>query len=210
MAVAKTPRAKALVLKAVVLAMAATPSLAQPEALSLTEIEAAIKWGIDGEPGPYLIHHAQGPQGINRVVVGAVYTPFVRVALAARALFEQGKTLTAAEVPNGLVLPEAWVAVRWYIDHCPLATTWPVVEAVQPNVLLAGRRGPSGLQPTRTADRDVLIRLGGHPFPDISHVVTYPLDVVRQDLDLIVSNRGGEPLCFERGRIIGAVSRAWR
>lgn len=210
MAVATTSQRKAFVVKALVLAVAATPGLAQPRVLSPGEIEEAIEWGMDGEPGPYLIHHAQGPQGTNRVVVGAVYTPFVRVALAARALFEQGKTLTALEVPSGLVALEAWVAVRWYVGHCPLATTWPDVEVVQHNARLGGRRGSGGLRPLRIVNRNVLSQLGGHPFPDISHVVTYPMDVVREDVDLIVFNRGGEPLCFERGRIGGADSRTWR
>ena len=163
MAVPTFQHSKATVVIVLALAIAATPGLAQPQALSAADIEAAIKWGVDGEPGPYLIHHAQG-QGPNRVVVGAVYTPLVRVALAAKALYEQGKTLTAAEVPAGLILPEAWRGIRWYVGNCPLMAIWPDVKVVQHNAMLGGRRGPNGLRPIRTANRDVLSQLGAIHF----------------------------------------------
>ena len=135
--------AKAFFPLAVLLATVTTSTLSQGRApaLSTREIESALRWARDGEPSPYLVHHAQGPDGSNRIVVGAVYTPSIRVALAARLYLNQGKELTAAEVPSSLVLPEAWVAVRWYTEHCQLAATWPNVEIVPRNAFPGGLRG---------------------------------------------------------------------
>jgi hypothetical protein len=76
----------------------------QTAALDPAAIQAAIDFGISKEPQPYLLRHAQG-EGTNDVVVAAVYTPFLRVASAARAVWDDGNGLMPEEVPAWLTAP---------------------------------------------------------------------------------------------------------
>ena len=66
--------------------------------LTSTEIDEAIAWGMrdaPNDPAPYLLHHLRAaPERVNPVVVGAVYTPFLRVALAAKAARTDGRPFT--------------------------------------------------------------------------------------------------------------------
>ena len=70
---------------AILICMTGVLAREQPQSLTTEQIEAAIEWGVSGEAAPYLLHHAQTPGTTNDVVVGVVYTPFVRVALASKA-----------------------------------------------------------------------------------------------------------------------------
>ena len=66
-------------------ALLATPVRAgSTGTLTSKQIDEAIEWGMNGDPAPYLLHHAGPPGRVNPVIVGAVYTPFLRVALAVR------------------------------------------------------------------------------------------------------------------------------
>ncbi len=61
----------------------ATHLVAQPSpTLTPKDINEAIQWGLTGDPSPYLLHHEDGQpgSGVNSVIVGATYTPFLRVA----------------------------------------------------------------------------------------------------------------------------------
>jgi len=80
-------------------------TVAQSDSLTPAEIEAAIKWGASGNAAPYLLHHAAQPGTTRDVVVGAVYTPFVRVALVAKAASDGGQHLTTEDVPSPLAEP---------------------------------------------------------------------------------------------------------
>lgn len=193
--------------------VAATPTvMAQPTALDGILIQQAIDWGRSDSPQPYRIFHAPG-EGRNPHVVGLVYTPFLRVALAARAAHETGQDLDAASLPAWLVAPVVHIAVRWYTD-CELNedVIGPAVEVVTPDAMLGGIRGPGGTPPTSVLDREVLTQFHQElPFKDITHVVTYPIDLLTKDVDLIVFNRGNpDRLCFERGRILRTSTSTWR
>jgi hypothetical protein len=71
--------------------------------LTLGDVEAAIVWGETGGPAP-LLHYYLGPE--NATVVGAVYTPYVCVALAAVAL--PGDPVVGVPRPRPLEAP-LWV-----------------------------------------------------------------------------------------------------
>src|SRR5215475_3061070 len=82
--------------------------------LTSKEIDEAIEWGMNGDPAPYPLHHAGPPGKVNPVIVGAVYTPFLRVALAANVARRAGRTFTQTDVSQSLIEPVAYVAFRWY------------------------------------------------------------------------------------------------
>jgi len=69
----------------------AIPLLAQPVGTPTPEdIEAAITWGTEGRPTAYLLHHRSlDPARANPWVVGAVYTPFLRVESCRWELWER-------------------------------------------------------------------------------------------------------------------------
>lgn len=145
--------------------------------------------------------------------MGLVYTPFLRVALVARAAQEAGHEFDAASVPAWLVAPVVHIAVRWYTD-CELAgdAIGPAVEVVRPDAMLRGAEGPGGITPSSVASPEILAHFRQDlPFADITHVVAYPIDLLMQDADLIAFNRGSEDrFCFERGRILRTSTRSWR
>lgn len=191
----------------------ATPGVeAQPTALDSVLIQQAIDWGRSEEPAPYRIFHAPG-EGRNPHVVGLVYTPFLRVALAARAAQEAGHALDASSLPAWLVAPMVHIAVRWYTD-CELTgdAIGPAVEVVSSDAKLSLVRGPGGIPPTSVLAPQVLAQFRQDlPFTDITHVVAYPIDLLRQDVDLMVFNRGNpDRLCVERGRILRTSTATWR
>jgi hypothetical protein len=78
----------------------------QERTLTSSDIDEAIRWGEDGNPSPYLLHHAQTEGTTNDGVVGVVYTPFMRVALLAKAVHDHGGQLTPEDIP-----PSVWS--RW-------------------------------------------------------------------------------------------------
>jgi hypothetical protein len=189
------------------------PVRAQPIALDARAIEQAIEWGRSEDPEPYRIFHAPG-EGRNRNVVGLVYTPYLRVALAARAADEAGLRLDPASLPAWLVAPVVHIAVRWYAP-CELGgvDSRPAVRATTPDAMLSGvALGRGGTPPINELESAILTQFGGPPpFDDITHVVTYPLDLLRQDVDLLVFNRDNpDQLCVERGRFLRSSTETWR
>ena len=72
------------------------------------------------------------------------------------------------------------IAVRWYVP-CEVggADSRPAVKATTPDGMVSVvALGTGGTQPTDVLDSAILIQLGGPlPFDDITHVVTYPLDL---------------------------------
>src|SRR5579871_1092548 len=70
--------------------------------LTPRDINEAIEWGLNGDPVPYLLHHLGEPGRVNPVIVGAVYTPFLRVALAAKAASQAGRSFAERDVSQVL------------------------------------------------------------------------------------------------------------
>jgi hypothetical protein len=132
-------------------ALSATALSAQPVGkLTHEDIDAAIKWGTQGSPAPYLLHHRRSdPAKANPVVVGAVYTPFLRVALAARAAHQRGHSFAVSDVPSSLIEPVAYVAVRWYCcvdrDHGDDLASWHPLVPFDYKIAVPGDRFPRPL-----------------------------------------------------------------
>ena len=175
-------------------------------------IQQAIDWGRSENPQPYRVFHVPG-EGRNRHVVALVYTPSLRVALAARAAMRQAW--------NSLWHRQCGLLLRSCTSPCggmcrvrlAGADSRPAVKATTPDGMVSVvALGTGGTQPTDVLDSAILIQLGGPlPFDDITHVVTYPLDLLRQDVDLVVFNRDNpSQLCVERGRILRSDTQRWR
>ena len=74
------------VVLACVLVAICSAAEAQPSTLTgEKDIAEAIEWGISGDPQPYPLRFIERPGRVNPLVIGRIYTPFVRVALAAQA-----------------------------------------------------------------------------------------------------------------------------
>ena len=72
-----------------------------------TLIQEAIAWGENAKPEPYLLY----PEHRQHAWI-AVYTPFVRVALAAHTAKQRGSRISPSELPNWIVERVVHVVVR--------------------------------------------------------------------------------------------------
>ena len=206
--------------------MCATPLLAQPLGnLTPEDIDAAIKWGTQGSPTPYLLHHRRpDPAKVNPVVVGAVYTPFLRVALAAKAAQERGHSFAASDVPSSLIEPVAYVAVRWYCcvdrEHGDDRENWHPLVPFDYKIAVPGRSSsPRQLNLVTplwvSRDLSILSKFGADvPYQDIVLIVAYPMSALKADLDIVIyrefreGNRGRSG--YENGRINAEDLARWR
>ena len=87
--------------------------LTRYQVLSSEEVRDAIVFGETETPHPYFLYHAP-PLGSteNPTIVAALYTPFLRVAFAASAASQQGRSLSVADVPTSWLEPLVYVVVR--------------------------------------------------------------------------------------------------
>ena len=106
--------------------------LAQGRSLDRASVLEALELGRHGNPGPYTLHMTRSGSG----AAGAVYTPFVRIALFSRAAHRQGRTITAADLPEEMTQPVTYVVVQWYClnSNCSLpADTVPIGVRLTPH-----------------------------------------------------------------------------
>lgn len=91
------------------------PRFPQSTVLSGEDIEEAVVRGRNGDVAPYLINHPIGGGSKPRAVI---YTPFVRVALAARArlLTFDGSAIISRGAPQWIASPEVLVVIG---SPCP-------------------------------------------------------------------------------------------
>jgi hypothetical protein len=73
----------------------AAPAHGQKQFLTPELIAEAIVWGRSAQPEPYVLRSAFIR---NETPPGVVYTPYLRVALAARAAADQGREFTVEDV----------------------------------------------------------------------------------------------------------------
>lgn len=99
------------------LALSPVAASAQPT-LTAQEIAEAIEWGRSAQPEPYVL---RSPFTTNKTPPGVVYTPYVRVALAARSADDQGREFGVEDVTAEMTAPLIYFAIG---DHGtdPLAT----------------------------------------------------------------------------------------
>jgi hypothetical protein len=83
----------------------------QKHGLTSEDIAEAIKWGRSGHAEAYVL---KSPFLKNKTAPGVVYTPYLRVALAARAAADSGKQFAAEDVTKEMTAPLLWFALG---DH---------------------------------------------------------------------------------------------
>jgi hypothetical protein len=176
------------------------------DTLSARDIDEAIKWGMDGDPAPYLLHHKGLPGRANPVVVGAVYTPFLRVALAAKAARSAGRDFTSRDVTRSLIEPVIYVAFRWYCcvdpDHGADAESWdptrlPVdYKIAMPGDPMAGSHPRLRLTSPLWVSRDssLVTSFGGAlPYRDVVFVAGYPMSALTDGANFVIYREWPSP-----------------
>jgi hypothetical protein len=224
-----TPRPRSIyggLAAAICTALCAIPLVAQPFGnLTPEDIDAAIKWGTQGSPTAYLLHHRRpDPAKVNPVVVGAVYTPFLRVALAAKAAQQKGHSFAASDIPSSLIEPVAYVAVRWYCcvdrDHGDDLASWHPLVPFDYKIAVPGKDPFTSKLNLVTplwvsGDLSILSNFGAElPFQDVVLIAAYPMSALKADMDIVIYRefREGDhgSRSQEDGRITAEDLTRWR
>ena len=101
------------------------------ESVDSAIIKSALDFGRQDNPVPYKLPMTLNSSGD----AGAVYTPFVRIAMFSKSSRLQGRRLTAADLPNEVTRPIIYIAVHWYCLNfdCSLPeTTVPIGVRLTP------------------------------------------------------------------------------
>jgi hypothetical protein len=151
---------------------------AAPDGLLPTDIDDAIRLGQSGDPQPYVLYHKQRPIGVSRhVIVGTVYTPFIRVALFAKAAQARGHLATREEVDPRLLEPDVVIALRWYVKNevCNPPTP-PQVGLSDGETIVRPWQGAAPKRIAVGAAAGALLRNFGAstPFDDVVTIAVYP------------------------------------
>ena len=185
-------RGRALVV-AVAFAASIPHLIASPVAtLSQKDLADAIHVGNFGEPRPYVLRaRSTDPSRKSQVLLGEIYTPFVRVALAARAARDAGHVLSPDDVDQKLLEALVYIAFRWFGRD----TTHPDSDYALPQVYWIFKRDidwsglprpQQGVDPTwvkRGAEGAALLGSFGAQLPDADYslVTAFPLESLRTD-----------------------------
>jgi hypothetical protein len=224
----------AYALAAAIALLPARPLRAQLTAtLSPDDVRAAIVWGTSGEPAPYPLHHRSAdPAKENPVIVGVVYTPFVRVALAAKQAHDAFRDFSNDDLTPSMIEPLAYVALRWYCcdpDHGQDLDRFHPFSPFDYKVAVAGhdrfsesylRLAGLKLLPPVWVKRATSLRsrLGGSlPYPDIVLVAAYPIADISAGTDFIIYREDLTPGAagfpardIRNGRVTAADLATWR
>jgi hypothetical protein len=168
---------------------------------SLT-IQEALELGRQGDPGPYTLHMNANRTG----VAGAVYTPFVRIAMASKAARLQGRDLTAADLPDWLIAPVVYIALRWYcVDSACNLPTQPIDVTILPD-----QRRP--FPPVWTSrNLDVLTRFGALASADTIAVAAFAVATITPGAMIRTCVWTSSSHCDGRGGVITEADiAAWR
>jgi hypothetical protein len=164
-----------------------TLSAAQPSAvLTPSDMRAAITWGSSGAPSPYVLHNQQRRGEVNGGVLALIYTPFVRVALAAKTAHDNYREFTPDDITEDLVKPVAYIAYRWYCcdgDHGADMEHWHPLSPFDykigvPGDLVATAEKRMFIKPlwVRRDVVELLKQFGTTPlYDDIVLVAAYPM-----------------------------------
>jgi hypothetical protein len=197
--------ASAILVAAVAMQFAASAgSLAQGQGLNNAAIEEALALGRESEPSPYTLHMNLVGTGI----AGAVYTPFVRIAMASHQAHLQGRDLAAADVPDWLTEPVVYIALRWYClgTECALPSQ-PIAVTIGPF------NDPHQAAPLWVSrDVAVLRRFGATPTsPDTVAVASFPVGAIRPNVMVMTCVWTKPDHCDGRGGVISERDVAtWR
>ena len=192
---------RALLICAALIATGTAPLVGQSSStLSPREIDEAIDWGLTGRAAPYLLHGAAETAGkVGSEIDGAIYTPFLRVALAAKAARDAGGTFAQADVSPSLIKPLAYVAFRWYCcdpSHGDDLASFHPLTPFNYRIATPGERWLSRMpwqikSTPQWISRDIslLASFGGQlPYADVVLIAAYPMDgfVASQDFVIYV------------------------
>jgi len=220
-------------LAATIALLPARPVRAQLTAtLSPQDLRAAIAWGNSGEPAPYPLHHrSYDPAKQNSVIVGVVYTPFVRVALAAKQAHSAFRDFSEEDLTPSVVEPLAYVALRWYCcdpDHGQDLEHFHPLSPFDYKVAISGQdrftesylrlNGLKILRPVWVKRATAMARdLGSLPYPDIVLVAAYPIADVSAGTDIVIYRDDVTPgpsgfpaRDIRNGRVTAADLATWR
>lgn len=188
------------------------------ESVQLDEasLREAIAFGETSEPEPYLLYPGPGPD-VDPTM--AVYTPFIRVALAAHVARQRGEHLEVSTLPRWVVERDIHVVIRpadrsaamarlLFPDDPPLAQT-PLTQ-----IGLQRRDSKLPLQsiPPRwtTTDLSYLAALGGRPFPDAVAAAAFDPDFMVTGLDVYAWWRKQNQFFPSLGMVDPDETKHWR
>jgi hypothetical protein len=186
------------IVSAIVLIVAwAHPVLCRAQASSHPEelIQQAIRWGSQGRPAPYQLIWRTGEQEERTTVVGAVYTPFVRVAMW---VHEQQKadraSLSVTDIPSELLDPTLMIALRQEPSCCPPVEPGPPVQVCAVLVPAPSRHmlvcedalAYSNVEPAQvTTNLAALRRFDPETADRTSAILVFPLESIRSGRDVV-------------------------
>lgn len=215
--------------------VAALSAQGRTGALGTSEIQAAIDFGLTSKsaPQPYVMRYA-APEPPNRSTAfgdqvgkgaaAAVYTPFIRIAMAADAARFRGQILTPETVPSALAAAVVHIAVSAAgLGGCSLDQQVPLPTVVfVPNgtsywfpgsgyrdlTLNAQLLPEKVIHPTNVSAGSSKLKEFDAPSPplNVEAVAEFPIDVLRPKLDFLImkwvdSKFEGPDGCLRRGRI---------
>jgi hypothetical protein len=205
--------------------LSATLLAQSPDTLTPRDIDEAIKWGMEGDPTPYLLHYEGSPGKVNPVIVGTIYTPFLRVALAANVARSAGRDFASSDVTPSLIEPVIYIAFRWYCcvdsDHGNDLASWdPSRPPVDYKIAVPGDRvvrSHSRLRVTASPlwtshDTSLLASFGGDlPYRDVVLIASYPMSVLTAGANFIIYREWGPSPTFPAEKntsmLVGQVTR---
>ena len=205
--------------------LSAEASVSQYPALTASAVDDAIRWGQSGKASPYPLRWKETNPGMDDGgVVGMVYTPFVRVALAAQAAFDAGHSLAQEDLAPDILEPVVYIGFRWYccldLDHGASNETWHPRAPFDYGIALPNTPVFRRFQVTRPLwvrrDLSMLKPFGGTPYPDVVLVAGYPLSAVSQPGDFIIYRQTTDLVSGRSGTVmvVGHVSpthvQSWR
>lgn len=162
-------------------------SLPKSSYLDVALIRDAIAAGEAGSVRPYLL---RTPNGTRYNI--AVYTPFVRVALAAYTAKRGGSQTQLEHLPEWLTQPDIHVVIRWPHEQpsrvVPDGTMFDRrMKLTQITVAPNGQRNlVDFIRPNwMTTDLSYLDAIGGVPFSDAAGAATFPPELIVANTDVL-------------------------
>jgi len=146
-----------------------------------------------------------------------VYTPFIRVALAAYTATQRGERLSMSKLPLWIVERDVHVVVRpqnttfaaWWFPEDPSLTRTPITQ-----IVLAPRSGApylDGIPPKwMTTDLSYLDAIGGAPFADAVAAAAFDPGLIVQNVDVYGLWRKENDYIPSHGFLDANEIRKWR
>jgi hypothetical protein len=162
--------------------LGAVPRAEPLTSLTEADLREAIAWGESGTAGPYSLRAKH-----NRAIeAGWVYTPFVRVALAAATSKAAGEPLRPSDIPSSLTKPviqfAMWRLKLPEIARLEVLETAPSFMEIAESPGAEGRTLPLWVSTDPVSLRDLDVNLGKY---DVEIVAAFSMDAVRPGRDIL-------------------------